>query len=71
MNTVHFDTEICKGCLLCVTVCPAKAIHPGTLRNAMGYFVPAADNAKCTGCLTCEYVCPDMSVWIEKDPKKE
>ena len=53
MNTVHFDTEICKGCLLCVTVCPAKAIHPGTVRNAMGYFVPAADNARCTGCLSC------------------
>ncbi|MFB3881357.1 MAG: ferredoxin family protein [Armatimonadota bacterium] len=62
---LSIDEENCKGCGLCVQVCPRKAMgfaihinsrgfHPACLRDADG----------CTGCAQCAIMCPDACVKI-------
>ena len=52
MSKAYFNEEICKGCGLCVTVCPKNivALDTGKL-NKKGYN-PAGvtDSEKCIGC---------------------
>ncbi len=66
MNPLEIDKALCKGCRLCVTVCPAKALRDGTERNSMGYIVPDVRQEACTGCSSCAIVCPDMAISIHK-----
>ncbi len=69
MTQVFFDTERCKGCELCVTVCPKKIIKlsAGEI-NSFG-FHPAVltDGEKCTGCKFCFLICPDTAVTVIKE----
>lgn len=68
---VKFKEEKCKGCELCVSVCPVKilALHE-TKINAKG-FRPACvlEPEKCIGCANCAMICPDgvISVYIREE----
>jgi 2-oxoglutarate ferredoxin oxidoreductase subunit delta len=58
--------ERCKGCGLCVAVCPPDVLALGGL-NAHGY--PAAvltDNERCTSCTACALVCPESAITVYK-----
>lgn len=69
MNKVTFREERCKGCELCVSVCPKKIIRLSEDRlNAKG-FRPAeiTDQEKCIGCAFCATICPDVVIEVEKD----
>ena len=46
------DQRACRGCGLCVDLCPARAIH---VRDD-GY--ASIDSLQCTGCGACEMACP-------------
>lgn len=50
----------CKGCYLCVSVCPTKALMPSKKIGAKGYAVIEADLEKCIGCGSCYQMCPDQ-----------
>ena len=69
MNKVTFRTERCKGCGLCVDVCPKGII---TLLqdklNSKGY-QPAAitEQEKCIACAMCATMCPDCVIKVERD----
>ena len=68
MPRVIFDEELCKGCGLCVTVCPKKIVKMDTDRiNTKGYH-PATvhEMYKCTGCKACAMMCPDVVIEVEK-----
>jgi len=68
MNKLHVNAAYCKGCLICVEVCPAAAIRPCPMINSRGYTLPEEDDmSRCTGCRLCETVCPDFAVAIETD----
>ncbi len=61
--------ERCKGCGLCVAVCPPTVLVLGGL-NARGY--PAAaliDNERCTSCAACAMICPEAIIAVFKPPK--
>jgi 2-oxoglutarate ferredoxin oxidoreductase subunit delta len=61
------DKERCKGCGLCVTVCPNNVLELSEEVNAMGYF--PADQARpedCVHCTTCCLICPDVAITISK-----
>lgn len=49
----------CKGCLLCISVCPAHCIEKTTRLNRQGYFPVEYTGAGCTGCGYCYYACPE------------
>ena len=68
MAEIKINRERCKGCLLCVTVCPKKKIDVSKKSNAMGLFpVEFSDDSKeCTGCAFCALVCPDCAIEVFK-----
>lgn len=59
------DTERCKGCALCVTACPKKAIGMSKKVNINGYnYVEMVNSDDCTGCASCAIVCPDACITV-------
>jgi len=64
---IFLDEDFCKGCGLCITVCPSHALTPGTGRNKKGYLMPAIAADKCDGCKNCEIICPDLAIFSVKE----
>ncbi len=66
---VKFDEDRCKGCELCVSVCPVKIIQINAARiNTKGYHAAGViDLDQCIGCGNCAIICPDgaISVYIK------
>ena len=66
---VTVDQEICKGCSLCVSVCPRNimALDRKTL-NSKGYN-PAVctDQEQCIACGFCGIICPDSAITVERE----
>lgn len=59
------DEARCKGCGLCVTVCPKDVLAVSSDVSVKGYF-PAyqARPDKCIFCATCCRMCPDVAITI-------
>lgn len=76
---IEIDEERCKGCGLCITVCPKKQIEISDNLNTKGYY-PARfkeadageqDPIKCTGCALCAVTCPDVAIEVYREEKAE
>jgi 2-oxoglutarate ferredoxin oxidoreductase subunit delta len=67
---VSVDHERCKGCELCVGVCPRKVLAMGGRLNAASYRSAQTVNEQdCIGCEQCALICPDAAIMIEElDP---
>lgn len=69
MARVSYREERCKGCGLCIEVCPKKIIEFSEKFNAKGYhpaIVKEENQKNCIACVSCGRVCPDMVFTIEK-----
>ena len=64
---VIIDTERCKGCGLCVAVCPKQIIVISKKSNKKGYFPAETDSSECTGCAACAIMCPDAVIEVLRD----
>jgi 2-oxoglutarate ferredoxin oxidoreductase subunit delta len=64
---IIINTERCKGCGLCVTVCPKNSIVISTQSNKTGYFPAETKNTNCTACANCAIICPDGAIVIYRD----
>ena len=53
--------EWCKGCDICVKVCPERCL----ILNAEQK-VELVDSEACTGCRICEWLCPDFAIDVKK-----
>ncbi|MFH1715167.1 MAG: 4Fe-4S dicluster domain-containing protein [Elusimicrobiota bacterium] len=50
----------CKGCALCIDVCPKKILKLSNDLNEKGYhYIVITDADECIGCGACYTVCPD------------
>ncbi len=61
----HIDSEKCKGCSLCVSICPKNVLDIAKELNAKGYY-PAyrARPEDCIYCAMCCLMCPDVAITI-------
>lgn len=67
MPKVTFREDRCKGCELCVSVCPTKIIAMSSELNNKGYhFAMVTDQSKCIACAFCARMCPDAVIEVER-----
>lgn len=71
LERVRFEEGRCKGCSLCVTVCPVHIIHLDDRINRLGYHpATVVEQEKCTSCTLCAIVCPDLVIEVFRPTKK-
>ena len=76
---IEIDRERCKGCGLCITVCPKKQIEISEDLNTKGYYparfkeedVKDRQVIKCTACSLCAVTCPDVAIEVYRECKDE
>jgi len=67
MPKITINRDKCKGCLLCVEVCPKKLISQENSLNKKGYNpVKFKDKGECVGCALCAIICPDCCIEVLK-----
>lgn len=68
---VYIETDHCKGCGLCVSVCPKNVLEIDfTTINRKGYSPStAAREADCIACGNCAITCPDSVIQIEREDR--
>ncbi|HDD44852.1 MAG TPA: ferredoxin family protein [Candidatus Desulfofervidus auxilii] len=60
----------CKGCQLCVYVCPKHLLKLSSHTNEKGYFVVEWKNMGCIGCGLCYHICPEQAIRIYAEVKE-
>ena len=72
MGYIEIEDERCKGCELCVAVCPRQLIRLSERINRLGYH-PAEFSSDglskekgkgCTGCTLCGQMCPETAISV-------
>lgn len=63
---VEVDHRRCKGCELCVDVCPQKVLHLSKEIGPFGHYPAVFDESErhCTACRLCVIVCPDVAMTL-------
>ncbi len=65
MAKIEVNSEKCKSCELCITVCPLGLIKLSDRFNSVGeHFAEQHDADKCTGCTLCAMMCPDFAIEV-------
>ena len=66
---VTFETEKCKGCLLCVEFCPQHILYQdkNAFNKAVYNIITVSEPEKCVGCAFCAMMCPDSVITVEVD----
>lgn len=69
MGRVEIDAGFCKGCGICVSVCPQSILKLDMdVITPKGYHpaVCIAERA-CTGCMSCALMCPDVAITVYRE----
>lgn len=64
MISMRVKEEACRGCELCVDVCPTKVLGFDAGRHKAVVLEPG----ECIGCLSCSYLCPAQALHHEGVP---
>lgn len=59
--SVEVNTKWCKGCNLCIEICPKKVLK----MNDQVKCEPV-DQDNCIGCRQCDNICPDMAITVKE-----
>ncbi len=74
MADITIDKACCKGCDICLSICPKKIFVHSKKRNDYGTNMPEAVNREtCLFCGMCERLCPDGAISVrrtEEDKEK-
>lgn len=66
MAKIEIDRFFCKGCGLCIDVCPKKLIAFSKEAGEAGLFVEQTDAAECIACKLCAIQCPECAISVFK-----
>lgn len=70
-SRIEVDPELCKGCGVCVEMCPTQVLILASRRTRRGFHPPEqAAGKECRGCKLCEMTCPDLAIWTVADDGK-
>ena len=58
--------EWCKGCVLCVEICPTEVLK----MDDQGLLAEVVNLDACTGCRLCEMLCPAFAVEVHDVPRE-
>ena len=67
---IEIDRERCKGCHVCIDVCPMGGIEADINTNLKGYQPVRFNNRLkengkgCTACTMCALVCPETAIEV-------
>jgi 2-oxoglutarate ferredoxin oxidoreductase subunit delta len=69
---IIINRELCKGCYLCVSVCPNGVITVSETLNQQGYhpaesITDVKSEKKCVGCAMCATICPDVAIEVYRE----
>ena len=65
-GTITIKKDWCKGCGLCVDICPKGLISLDELGK-----IQIKEPEKCIGCGQCEAICPDFVIKVDKHAKTD
>jgi 2-oxoglutarate ferredoxin oxidoreductase subunit delta len=67
-NNITIVPVYCKGCGLCVDICPTGTLLlEEVIENKFGVCVKADAEEYCIGCKLCELKCPDFAIFVNYD----
>ena len=67
MQKITINKAYCKGCSLCVEVCPKKVLRLSDKLGEKGYHPAECFNDEgCIACAMCANMCPDVAITVEK-----
>lgn len=61
---IEVDVDRCKGCYLCITVCPKKCIEKSSEFSKTGYYPAKYSGDGCIACMSCARICPDLAISV-------
>ncbi len=65
---IEVDEHYCKGCELCVSVCPQDVLSMNLeVLTPKGYHPAYLHADGCTGCAICAVVCPDAAITVYRE----
>jgi 2-oxoglutarate ferredoxin oxidoreductase subunit delta len=68
---VFLIPERCKGCNICVHLCPSQVLQVSEAVNAKGYHLPEIAPGKeeaCVHCQFCSLICPEFAIFTCEVP---
>ncbi len=72
MTRIDINDDWCKGCHICVGVCPRHVLETDEHRFVRAFHpVVVVRPDDCTGCLLCELLCPDLAITVEGTPQRQ
>ncbi|MDF1515594.1 MAG: 4Fe-4S binding protein [Anaerolineae bacterium] len=72
-GSIVINEDRCKGCGLCINVCPSKILALAMDRfNVKGYHpVSVVSPGNCSGCGACAMICPDVVFTVYRSANKK
>lgn len=73
-TTIVIQSQLCKGCELCVTFCPEQILEMGEELNTKSYHYPHAladKEADCKQCRYCERICPELAIFLGEETENK
>ena len=67
IESIYIDEKFCKGCDICIELCPKDVFTVSPKINSRGYYVPLTTYLEtCNVCKICELVCPEMAIILHE-----
>ncbi len=69
VGQVYLIPVRCKGCRICIELCPQQVLRESETVNAKGYHLPEVvpeKNGACVHCEFCTMVCPEFAIFTRE-----